>query len=110
MLELYWFYINSKGELLFNKMKKKLIITFVLVAGYFFTGWVADNISFVVVNSESGLHYHIDYHFFYNQFTFYNENGTVGSGKINFRLERLFLLATSVVFVSLEIFKKFKSE
>ncbi|WP_239297712.1 hypothetical protein [Paenibacillus sp. ACRRY] len=89
-------------------MKKKLIITLVLVVTYFFIGWVADNMADVTVMSTSGLAYITDHHLFYDEYTFYNETGILDNSKINLRLEKLFLLGTAIVFIGLEIFKKSK--
>ncbi len=91
-------------------MMKKIILTVVLVVAYFIFGWVADNISDVVILNGYGVPYTTSYHLFYNEYTFHNDAGVADSNKINLRLERLFLLGTAIVFIGLEILKKSKNK
>ncbi|WP_408893487.1 hypothetical protein [Paenibacillus taichungensis] len=64
----------------------------------------------VTVMSTSGLPYITDHHVFYNEYTFYNETGTLDNSKINLRLERMFLLGTSIVYVGLVLTKLKKNK
>jgi len=92
------------------KSIRKLVVTSALLLAYFLACWIVDITSSTIVMNASGRSYNIEYHLFYNEYFFYSDNNVTDNTEFNLKLDRIFLLCTSVVFLALNIIKRFKKK
>jgi hypothetical protein len=89
-------------------MLKKFVVTLVLLLTYLLASWMVDVSSSTIVMNASGRSYNIEYHLLYNKYIFYNENNGESNTEINLKLERIFLLCTSVACLVFNLMKRSK--
>lgn len=73
---------------------KKILVMAILLLFYILACWLVDIIDSKIVMDASGRSYFLDNHFFYNKYIF-SESNT----ELNFKLDRIFLLCTSAVYL-----------
>ncbi|RXZ77649.1 hypothetical protein EBB07_30580 [Paenibacillaceae bacterium] len=89
-------------------MNKKLVVTLALVLFYFFLCWMVDVTSSTIVMNASGRSYNIENHLFYNKYIFHSENNGGSNTEINLKLDRIFFLCISIVFLAFNLMKRSK--
>ncbi|OAB32793.1 hypothetical protein PMSD_17660 [Paenibacillus macquariensis subsp. defensor] len=88
----------------FTRMYKKLLVISVLSLAYILACWLADVIGSKIVMDASGRSYTLENHFFYNEYIFSGSNT-----ELNLKLDRIFLLCTSAVYLVFNLMKKYRS-
>lgn len=70
---------------------------------YILACWLADVIGSKIVMDASGRSYTLENHFLYNKYIFSGSNT-----ELNFKLDRIFLLCTSVIYLVFKLMKKYR--
>lgn len=88
-------------------MNKKIALTSVLILVYLLACWMVDLISSNIVMSASGRSYIIEHQLLYNKYSFYSDDN-VEYTEVSLKLDRAYLLCMSVVFLAMNIIKRFR--
>lgn len=90
-------------------MNKKLALTAVLILFYFLACWIFDLNSTITVMDASGRSYNIENKLLYNKYYFYSDGSDTYTA-VNLKLDRVYLLCISVVFLAMNIIKRFRTK
>jgi len=87
-------------------MIKKIAVSSIVILAYLFTCWFVDLMNSHTIMSASGRSYTIEHRLFYDRYSFNGANN-FAYNELILKLDRIFLLGMSVIFLSMQLFKRF---